>query len=126
MQKKEDGQPTAKKMRTGGKNVQNEDKDRICRLSADYTFRTVFSPFHWNGVEQPKMNSGEEMCKKFHAIGFCLDTCNRHHGMINTQEKGRWIKFMRTFISNYNRFKNVPAGHPPVGPRPAGRNNGEG
>ena len=114
-----------KKMRTGGKTVQNEDRDLTCRLAAEYTFRPIFSPFHRNGVEQPRMDSGEEMCNKFHAKGFCLDMCNRHHGAKNTQEKGRWVRFMRTLISNYNRSKTVPAGQPPTGPRPAGRHNGE-
>ena len=49
--KKEEGQPEAKKLRTGGKTVQNDNKDPISRPAVDYTFGTVFSQFHRNGFE---------------------------------------------------------------------------
>jgi hypothetical protein len=106
--------PEDKKRQRVMDRVDNRDTDKDSILSKDHSFAKVFNPMTRNGVTQPKMDSGEEMCNNWSAKGFCTKGCTRTHATKNDGEKARWVRFLKSLIANYQRAQTAtPQGNPP-------------
>ena len=70
--------------------LNNDERDPQAKLAQNQQFGAVFCKEFREGVSQPIMNDGTEMCNRYYGKGYCFANCKRSHTKKNAAEQTRW------------------------------------
>ena len=85
----------------GNSNFQND-----CKLKEGENFKMLFHPGNLKGLTRPKNKSGEDLCLRFHCLGYCFSDCkyNGGHGSLSRNEKEEVVRFVNGVREERRRF----------------------
>ena len=92
----------------GTKGVMNNNICSQCKLGNNELFRDIFHPSNIKGIEKPKNNNGQQLCLRYHTLGYCFEVCGYKsgHGQLNDAETILVKTFVETARSAKAVFRN--------------------
>ena len=91
-----------------GKLVKNEAQDRQLKCNNDFYKHVINKGVKSDSITNPKMDSGEEECLRFHYKGICNKKCYRasSHSRASGNRRKNLLDFKNQCIEIYNKEKS--------------------